>query len=229
MDCQETRLALTDDPDEPPAAVRTHLAECGPCRDVADAARDGLAVARAEAREAQAEDVPPLDVESLLRRAVPRERRRLPVLRLAARAAAVLLAAVGVLALFGSRVEAAEGTVRVSFALPGAAAPASTPDPSTPDEGPAVADVLRALDPDDPESAVRRAMGRGLVPLAEWLDEREARDVERLDEIVALVRGAQHEDLLALRAELRAIRREFDVSRHRLAALAPPPALPSAD
>ena len=225
MDCEELRDALIDDPDGPPAATRIHIAECAACRELADETREGLAVARDSIRASADEDVPPVDLAALQREVEPPARARPPVLRVLARAAAVLLACVGVLALFGSRVEAAEGKVRVSFALPGTgdALPPDTPEDERLD------DVLRALDPEDPDSALRVAMNRGLVPLAEWLDEREARDTERLDELVAYVRGVHRRELLALRGELDLMRAQLDASRSQFAALNRPPALPSAD
>ncbi len=216
MTCEETRLILADDPDEPPAAARAHLVTCAECRELAEDVREGLATARAAVRAIEGGPAPALDMTALVARTARPARPRL--LRRVRSAAALLLAAVGVLALFQTRIEAADGAFRVRFALPGTN---ETPAGETPEQS-AVNELRVALDAENPESALRRSMERSVLPLAEWMDERE----DRLDALLAsLERRAAARDL-AVHDELRRLRTELDASRDLVAAGNSHPALP---
>jgi hypothetical protein len=177
MDCDEilSRAAgLRDDADP---AVESHVAACADCREALDAAREGLvALAAFEGREAGRAAVPAKSDAVWLE---ARSRPWFRVLRLAARAAVVLLAATGALALAGVGVVS-----RSPQAAPGATAA---------DIESAVSSALAKFDVRLAERD--RARDAEFRDATEWLDGRRREDVEAL---VA--------EMSALRREIVAVR-----------------------
>ncbi len=228
MTCRDIQNRLADALDAEPSPyapeVEAHLAHCTTCRAVADEAREGLTALASLDDEGDDQLPPPVDVRSVLalgRGPAAGPGRSMRILRTATRVAAALLAAVGCLALFGTRVEAADGELRIAFALPGGQA--SARPAITPAEREALRDVL---DPAARARAVEQAMEPALADLADWLMTRDARldgalgEITRWNELRADGHAfALSEEIANIREGLLLTRRIQDEMVDRVAAL----------
>jgi len=216
MDCKDIQERLADalTTGALPHAVSSHLTHCATCAEVASEAQEGAAALR---DLVGADDAPPVDVSAVLAAARRPSPSRLPrLLRGGLRAAAAVLVAVGVLALLETRVEAAEGELRISFALPGAAqsAPLET-EPATD----ALADV---------RVAVRDEVLPVLADLSGALNVRDQRRVADIDALVTLLDDRRREDFRALAFQIADVRDGLlDTRRLLTGAVAGPPELPN--
>jgi predicted anti-sigma-YlaC factor YlaD len=162
--CDEILIRAADLDGVADPEVARHLAGCSACRDAVDAALSGRA-AYVAFEDAEAVEAPPADASAAWREAHrPRER---VALRWAARAAVLLLAATGGLALAGVELR-----------------PVNRPEPATALAlEAAMARISARLDQADAKRET------ALKDVSVWLDERRREDVEALAaEIVALRR-----------------------------------------
>jgi hypothetical protein len=200
MDCDEI-LCRAADLTGGDAAVAAHVASCAACRTALADARDALGTLAEHERTAE-DALPPADADAAWAAArTPSPAAGARLLRLALRAAAVVLVSVGALALVGGRVEVSQGRVALVVAPPWAEQE-PPPAPTVPVER-----VEAAL------AALRADVAGRLGDLAGQTAERDAANAGRLDELLTGLALRNDDDVRALVAELVALRREVAAVR----------------
>lgn len=206
--CAHALLGIAERIGDPDAgaddALTDHLLTCSACRAAATDMEEAFAAVTACAVDESVASAPPTDLAAL-HRAIRRTERPATLRRIArgaVRAAAVLLAAVGVAALFSAEIETDGSRVALSFALPGTARPPEAPPLET------VIDrrVARVFDPGTGESPVRRAVNAELRPhledLAHWFVDVDRRREEDLEFLAAWLDRRRQDDAATLARQL---------------------------
>jgi hypothetical protein len=215
MQCRDATERMADLffgqlPPEAHEELERHLETCDACREERAARSQALGALRRFTDAESTHPVTPTDIEAITDMAAlaqPRAERGAPLVaeqgaviaspwRRVGRAAAMVLAAVGLASLFAAEVTVADGRLTLAFGLPGSTAPTNgTATPLVADGGPvdlweqlsmAVSNGDALVDAPPPEmqlmvqQAVQNAMGPALRDLVVWLASNQARRDEGL-------------------------------------------------
>ena len=196
MLCREAKvlladLRLGDLPDDERARVEEHVASCAACRGRLQEVGESLEALRRAADSDRGKTVPPADLSRVLPRGARRPRIA-PIPRRVGRAAAILLAALGLAALFETRVTRAPGSLTLSLRFPWT-------DRATPPVDAAPVDLLvrrevqAALAPAFRDLAsflvaAEETRGKDLAAIARWIEERRIEDARELVGVLASTR-----------------------------------------
>jgi hypothetical protein len=225
MDCDEAidRLADTLGGASRDAELEVHLAACPACALAARDSADACALLLADALH---DDHPPPVDRAALRVAAGLVPARISagraLLRRAVRVAAVLLAGVGLAALFDAEIRVESGSLRVNLALPGSAAAVPEPQPS-PRPTPAELDaaigrrVTHLLQAPNGENPVRRVVDAELRPhleeLATWFVDTDRRRRDDLEFLAAWLEKRRESDANTLAQQLLETRSRLEDTR----------------